>query len=53
MHEALSSTEELSYCFLRSFVNFQGQTGQKKIADFEGFRTVTSLLIQQGVWDDA
>ena len=34
MHKAWSSIEEVPYCFSRSYVKFQGHTGQKTI-DFD------------------
>ena len=42
MHRAWSNVEEVSYCFSRSSIKFQGH-GTKKIADFERFRTVREV----------
>ena len=50
MHKALSSIEEVPYCFSRSSVKFQGHTGQK-IADFDpnlAFSDCNSILIH--IW---
>ena len=55
MHIAWSSIEEVSYCFSRSSIEFQGRTGQK-IANFDpnlAFRTVTTVWIDQWLWNDA
>ena len=46
MHKARSSIEEVPYCFSRSYVKFQGHTGQK-IVDFDlnwGFPDCNSSL---------
>ena len=54
-HIAWSSIEEVSYCFSRSSIKFQGHTGQK-IANFDpnlAFRTVTTVWIDQWLWNDA
>ena len=55
MHKAWRSIEEVPYCFSRSFVKFQGHTGQKSpiFTRIEHFRTVTLVWIQWWLWNDA
>ena len=55
MHKAWSSIEEVPYCISRSFVKFQGHTGQKSpiFTRIERFRTVTLVWIHWWLWNDA
>ena len=55
MHIAWGSIEEVSYCFSRSSVKFQGHTGQKMpiLTRIGRFRTVTPVQIHQWLWNDA
>ena len=55
MLKALSSIEEVPYCFSRSSIKFQGHTAQKivKFDQIGGFRTVTPVWIHQWLQNDA
>ena len=55
MHKAWSSIEDVPYCFSRSSVKFQGQTGQKTsiLTQIGRFRTVTLVWIHWWLWNDA
>ena len=55
MHKAWSSIEEVSYCFSRSSVKFQGHMGQKTsiLTQIGCFRTVTLVWIHWWLWNDA
>ena len=55
MHKAWSCIEEVSYCFSRSYIKFQGHTALK-IVKFHpnwAFRTVTQVWIHQWLRNDA
>ena len=55
MHKAWSSIKEVSYCFSRSSVKFQGRTGQN-IANFDlnwVFQTATPVGIHRWIRNDA
>ena len=49
MHKAWSSIEEVSFCFSRSSVKFQGHTAKKwsNLTQIGRFRTVTPVWIHQ------
>ena len=55
MHKAWCCLEEVSYCFSRSSVKFQGHTAQKSSISTQigCFRTVTPVWIHQWVRNDA
>ena len=52
MHKAWRSIEEVPYSFPRSYMTFQGHTGQKFtiLTRIEGFRTVTPVWIHWWIW---
>ena len=55
MHKAWCCLEELPFCFSRSSVKFQGHTAKKasSLTNVWRFQTVTSVWIQQWLWNDA
>ena len=55
MHKAWCSIEEVSYWLSRSFVKFQGNTGQKiaNLARIDRFRTVIPVWIHRCLLNDA
>ena len=54
MLKSWSSIEEVSYCFSRSSVKFQGHKGQISLilSGIERFRTVTPVWIHRWLWND-
>ena len=55
MHKALSSIEEVPYCFSRSYIKLQGHTAKKSsiLTQIGRFRTVTPAWIHRWLRNDA